>query len=227
MSNKSYKYLDILTVIFVTVLLLSNLISNSKFTEIGGFVFGSGVILFPLSYLLGDVLTEVYGYAKSRRVIWIGFSTLIFATIMVQVFLWMPPAEGWPNQEAYEIVLGNVPRVVISSMLAFWAGEFTNSYTMAKLKIKTSGKHLWTRTIGSTIVGEAVDTLIFYPLAFGGLSSHPWELIFKVMIANYTIKVLWEVFATPFTYKVVNFLKAQENEDYYDVKTNFSPFAKE
>ena len=149
MKIKNFKYLDILTVAFVAILLLSNLISNSKFSQIGNFVFGVGVILFPMSYLLGDVLTEVYGYSKSRRVIWIGFTTLVIATGLVQIFLWMPPAEGWPNQKAYETVFGNVPRVVFSSMFAYFCGEFTNSFTLAKLKIFTQGKHLWTRTIGS------------------------------------------------------------------------------
>lgn len=227
MKIKRYKYLDIITVGFVTVLLISNLIANGKFAQIGNFVFGVGVILFPMSYLFGDILTEVYGYSKSRRVIWIGFCTLIIATIIVQIFLWLPPAEGWNKQDAYEKVLGNMPRIVICSMLAFWAGEFTNSFTLAKLKILTQGKHLWMRTIGSTIAGESVDSLIFYPLAFGGLESYPWHLILKVMIANYILKVLWEVIATPVTYKVVAYLKKVENEDYYDYDTNFSPFSHE
>lgn len=224
MSFKHYKYLDILTVLFVTVLLLSNLVTHNKVCRLGNYVFTSGIILFPLSYLLGDVLTEVYGYARSRRIIWIGFWSLIFSTTIVQIILLMPPADGWYNQRAYETVLGNVPRTVISSIIAFWAGEFTNSFVIAKMKIFTKGKYLFTRTIGSTVCGEAVDTLIFYPLAFYGLPSFPLELILKIMITNYTLKVLWEVFATPITYKVVEFLKKKENEDYYDYKTDFSPF---
>ncbi len=221
---KQYKYLDIATVIFVVVLFLSNFIAHNKFAQIGNFVFGTGIIFFPVSYLLGDLLTEVYGYAASRRVIWIGFFVLLISAVSIQIILAIPPATGWNNQRAYMTVFGNSLRTVLCSILAFWSGEFTNSFTLAKMKIWTGGKYLWTRTIGSTIVGEAVDTLIFYPLAFGFLSGFPWHLIFKVMLANYTLKVLWEVIATPFTYKVVSFLKKQEHEDYYDYKTDFSPF---
>lgn len=221
---KNYKYLDIATVAFVVTLFLSIFIGNAKVSQVGGFTFISGVILFPFSYLLGDVLTEVYGYSKSRRVIWIGFIALIISTIFVQIMIWMPPAKVWPNQKIFEMIFGNAPRVVLSSLLAFWAGEFANSFTLAKMKILTGGKYLWIRTIGSTVVGEIVDTLIFYPLAFAGLSAFPWHLIFSIMLTNYTLKVLWEVIATPFTYKVVAFLKKQEHEDYYDYKTDFNPF---
>ena len=221
---KQYKYLDIATVAFVVILLLSNLVANNKFSQIGNFAFGSGIIFFPVSYLLGDVLTEVYGYSKTRRVIWIGFSFMLISVLAIQIILWLPPANGWLNQSAYETVFKNAPRTVFSSILAFWAGEFANSFTLAKMKIITSGKYLWTRTIGSTIVGEGVDTLIFYPLAFGGLLSFPWHLIFSVMVANYCLKVLWEVIATPVTYKAVAYLKRVENEDYFDYKTDFSPF---
>lgn len=224
---KRYKYLDIATVVFVISLVLSNVVANNKFSQIGNFAFGSGIIFFPLSYLIGDILTEVYGYSRSRRVIWMGFGAVIFSAMAVQLILWMPPAGGWHNQRAYETVLGNVPRTVFSSVLAFWAGEFSNSYTMAKMKIFTSGKYLWTRTVGSTLIGEGVDTLIFYPLAFGGLANFPWSLIFSVMAANYFLKVMWEVIATPITYKIVVFLKKHEHEDYFDYKTNFSPFAVE
>lgn len=221
---KQYKYLDLITVIFVVSLLLSNIVANNKFSEVRGFAFGSGVIFFPLSYLIGDILTEVYGYSRSRRVIWLGFGALIFSVLMVQFIVWLPPATSWPNQAAYETVFSNVPRTVICSMLAYFAGEFSNSYTLAKMKILTKGKYLWTRTIGSTLVGEGVDTLIFYPLAFGGLIAFPWHLIFKVMLANYFLKVMWEVFATPVTYKVVAYLKKKEKEDYFDYKTDFNPF---
>jgi len=219
---KQYKYLDIATVIFVVSLLLSNLVTSNKFSQIGNFSFGSGVILFPVSYLIGDVLTEVYGYSKSRRVIWIGFITVIISVLIVQIILCMPPADNWPNQKAYETVFSNVPRTVCSSIFAYFVGEFANSYTLAKMKILTGGKYLWTRTIGSTTVGEGVDTLIFYPCAFLGIFDP--SLILKIMIANYTLKVLWEVIATPLTYKIVGFLKKKENEDYFDYKTNFSPF---
>lgn len=221
---KKYKYLDIATVAFVVILLLSNFISNNKVAQIGNFVFGSGIIFFPASYLLGDILTEVYGYSKSRRVIWIGFAALLVSVVFIQIVLALPPAHDWPNQQAYEIVFSNTPRTVFSSIFAFWAGEFANSFILAKMKILTKGKHLWTRTIGSTVVGEGVDTLIFYPLAFGGLAAFPWHLIFSVMVANYVLKVCWEVLATPFTYKIVSYLKRKENEDYYDYKTDFNPF---
>ena len=221
---KSYKYLDIATVAFVIVLFLSNFIAHNKFAQIGSFIFGTGIIFFPVSYLLGDILTEVYGYSASRRVIWIGFFVLLASAISIQIILAIPPAPGWNNQQAYMTVFSNSLRTVMCSILAFWAGEFTNSFTLAKMKILTGGKYLWTRTIGSTVLGEAVDTIIFYPLAFGFLPSFPWHLIFQVMIANYTLKVLWEVIATPLTYKAVAFLKKQEHEDYYDYKTDFNPF---
>lgn len=222
---KQYKYLDICTVIFVVILLLSNFVAVNKASQIGGFTFGSGVVFFPISYLIGDILTEVYGYSRSRRVIWIGFGAMIFSVIFVYVILNLPPSPEWHNQSAYETVFANATRTVFSSILAFWAGEFMNSFTLAKMKILTSGKYLWTRTIGSTIVGEGVDTLIFYPLALGGLPSFPWHLIFAVMCGNYIIKVLWEVIATPVTYKVVAYLKRVENEDFYDRKTDFNPFS--
>ena len=221
---KNYKYLDIATVAFVVVLFLSNFIAHNKFAQIGNFVFGTGIIFFPVSYLLGDLLTEVYGYSISRRIIWIGFFVLLASAILIQIILLIPPATGWNNQQAYMTVFGNSLRTVLCSILAFWAGEFTNSFTLAKMKIWTGGKYLWTRTIGSTVVGEAVDTLIFYPLAFGFLPGFPWHLIFAVMTSNYILKVMWEVIATPLTYKVVAFLKKQEHEDYYDYKTDFSPF---
>ena len=196
---KQYKYLDIITVAFVSILFLSNFVASGKFSQVGNFAFGSGIMFFPLSYLIGDILTEVYGYSKSRRVIWIGFSALIFCVIAVQIILLMPPASSWTHQSAYIEVFSNSPRVVFASLIAYFCGEFANSYTLAKMKILTSGKYLWTRTIGSTAVGEGVDTLIFYPLAFGGLVGFPWRLIFSVMIANYLLKVAWEVIATPVT----------------------------
>lgn len=225
-SAKSYKYLDVAMVGFVVALLLSNFIGNAKVTQLGPLTFTSGVILFPLSYLLGDILTEVYGYSKSRRVIWVGFGALVISTILVQIMIWLPPAKEWHNQKVFETIFGGAPRVVISSMIAFWCGEFANSFTLAKLKILTKGKMLWSRTIGSTVVGEAVDSVVFYPLAFAGLAAFPWHLIFAIMASNYFLKVMWEVFMTPFTYKVVSFLKKVENEDYYDYETDFSPFAK-
>lgn len=213
-------------VAFVVILLLSNFVSNSKVIHFGIFTSTAGIILFPASYLLGDILTEVYGYSKSRKVIWVGFGALIVSTILVQLMIWMPPSPEWHNQKAFETIFGNAPRVVFASMLAFWCGEFTNSFTLAKMKILTKGKHLWSRTIGSTIVGEAVDSIVFYPIAFAGLSAFSWHLIFTIMASNYFLKVMWEVLATPFTYKIVAYLKKVENEDYYDYETDFSPFAK-
>ncbi len=224
---KPYKYLDIAMVTSVVALLLANFAGNSKITQIGQLTFTSGVIFFPVSYLLGDVLTEVYGYSKSRRVIWISFGALIISTIIIQVMIWLPSANEWHNQQAFETVFGNTPRTVVASIIAFWAGEFANSFTLAKMKIITGGKYLWTRTIGSTVVGEGVDSLIFYPVAFAGLTGFSWHLIFSVMICNYTLKVLWEIFATPFTYKVVSYLKKVEHEDFYDYKTDFNPFVVE
>jgi uncharacterized integral membrane protein (TIGR00697 family) len=170
-------------------------------------------------------LTEVYGYARSRRVIWAGFGALIFAAFMSWVIVKIPAAPGWTHQADYDYVFGNTPRIVFASLLAFWAGEFTNSFTLAKMKIRTAGRFLWTRTIGSTIAGEGVDSLIFYPLAFYGV----WQTsdVITVMYTNYLFKVLWEVLATPFTYRVVAFLKRVEHEDYYDRSTDFSPFSLE
>ncbi|MBI4852401.1 MAG: queuosine precursor transporter [Acidobacteria bacterium] len=221
-SFHRYKYFDFVMASFVTVLLCSNLIGASKVCSIAGFTFGAGILFFPLSYIFGDILTEVYGYSRSRRVVWAGFTAQIFASFMAYVVLAMPPAEGWPNQAALETAFGSTYRIVLASLIAFFAGEFTNSFILAKLKIITKGRFLWVRTVGSTIGGEGVDSLIFYPVAFYGLWQT--ELVIKVMITNFVLKVLWEVFMTPFTYLIVGFLKRAENEDFYDYKTNFNPF---
>jgi uncharacterized integral membrane protein (TIGR00697 family) len=210
---------------FVTILLCSNVIGAAKIVTVGGFTFGAGILFFPLSYIFGDILTEVYGYARARRVVWAGFAALLYASVMSWVIVSLPPARDWPNQAAYEIAFGSTGRIAMSSLLAFWAGEFTNSFVLAKMKLFTNGRMLWTRTIGSTIAGEAVDTLIFYPLAFFGVWSN--QQIVTVMIANYLLKTAWEVVNTPITYQIVNFLKRAENEDYYDRDTNFSPFTLE
>ncbi len=217
-----YKYYDFVMASFVTVLLCSNLIGASKVCSIGGFTFGAGILFFPLSYIFGDILTEVYGYSRSRRVVWAGFTAQIFVSFMAYVVLAMPPAQGWPNQAALETAFGSTYRIVLASLIAFFIGEFTNSFVLAKVKILTKGRFLWVRTIGSTIAGEGVDSLIFYPIAFYGL----WEtdLVIKVMITNFVLKVLWEVFMTPFTYLIVGFLKRAEHEDFYDYNTNFNPF---
>lgn len=220
-GRPTYRYYDLLMVAFVTVLICSEFIAAGKVARLGSFNFGAGVVFFPLSYLFGDVLTEVYGYSRSRKVIWAGFSALVFSTFMAWVILTLPPSESWPSQAAWETVFSNSWRIVAASLLAFLAGEWVNSVVLAKMKVWTEGKYLWSRTIGSTIAGEAVDSAIFYPLAFLGVWAN--ELVVQVMLSNYVLKVLTEVVLTPLTYKVVGFLKRAENEDYYDIGTNFSP----
>ena len=218
-----YKYYDIILGAFVTVYLCSNLIGPAKAVLFEGFTFGAGVLFFPISYIFGDVLTEVYGYARARKVIWCGFGAMAFASLMATVVVAMPPAPDWPFQKAYEDIFGQTPRIVAASLCAFFAGEFVNSYTLAKMKIWTKGKWLWTRVVGSTVAGEAMDSLIFYPLAF--LGTWTPHLVLEVMMTNYVLKVLVEVVMVPVTYRVVAFLKRHENEDYYDTHTNFTPFS--
>ena len=224
-ERQNYKYYDLIMAAFVCVLLCSNLIGASKIATVWGFTFGAGVLFFPISYIFGDILTEVYGYARSRKVVWAGFGSMVFATFMSWFVLKLPAAEGWPHQAAYETVFGGTARIVVGSLIAFFFGEFCNSYVLAKMKIWTKGKYLWTRTVGSTIAGEGVDSILFYPIAFYG--SWPNDLLIKVMIGNYCIKVLWEVVNTPITYVVVNALKRAEQEDFYDYKTDFNPFTLE
>lgn len=221
--GRSYKYYDLVMAGFVTVLLCSNLIGVGKVTTVFGVTFGCGILFFPLSYVFGDVLTEVYGYKRSRRVVWAGMAAQVFASFMCYVVVALPPAAGYASQAAVEAVFGSTWRVVAASIFAYFAGEFTNSYVLAKLKVKTEGRLLWVRTIGSTILGEAIDTAIFYPLAFYG--AWPNDLLLSVMGANYVGKVLWEVLATPLTYLVVGALKKAENEDYFDKDTKFTPFS--
>lgn len=217
---------------FVTVLLCSNLIGVHKVSSvelpiIGEYIYGTGVLFFPLSYLFGDILTEVYGYGRSRKVIWAGFAALIFASLMAFIVTSLPAASTMPaeQQAAVNAIFGQTWRIVLASLLAFWAGEFVNSFVLAKMKLWTSGRYLFTRTIGSTIAGEAVDSVIFYPVAF--LGTWPTEQVIAVMIGNYIIKVLWEVLATPFTYAIVGFLKRAENVDHFDRNTDFNPFTLE
>jgi len=221
--RRIFKYYDLVMALFVTVLLCSNLIGAAKVCTVWGFTFGAGVLFFPISYIFNDVLTEVYGYARARKVVWAGFGGIIFASFMSWVVVSLPPAEGWNDQAAYVSVFGQTPRIVFASLTAFFVGEFANSYVLAKMKVRSNGRHLWARTIGSTIVGEGVDSLVFYPVAFLGY----WDtrLVFQVMLSNYMIKVLWEALVTPITYQVVGFLKRAEQEDYYDVKTDFTPFS--
>ena len=221
--GRTYRYYDLIMGSFVCVLLCANLVGVSKAVRIGDFTFGAGNIFFPLSYLFGDVLTEVYGYARARKVVWAGFGALAYASVMSLIVVHLPPSPDWHGQEHLEAVFGSTWRTSMASLLGYACGEFANSVTLAKLKVKTQGRFLWVRTIGSTIVGEAVDTLVFYPLAFYGT----WDngLLVTVMMGNYGLKVAWEVVATPITYRVVAFLKAKENEDYFDRSTNFTPFS--
>ncbi|HWK40557.1 MAG TPA: queuosine precursor transporter [Croceibacterium sp.] len=230
-SGAGFRYFPYVMAAFVAVLLLSNLIGASKPSYIslpGGthWSFGAGVMFFPISYIIGDVLTEVYGYAHARRVIWTGFAALLFMAFMAAVVVALPPAAEWPGQEAYEFVFGNSWRIVLASMTAFWAGEFANSFVLAKLKVLTNGRWLWMRTIGSTVVGQGLDSLIFYPLAFYGLVGWPIDQLWQVVLSQWIIKVLWEALLTPFTYLAVGFLKRREGVEVFDTDTDFSPFAR-
>jgi uncharacterized integral membrane protein (TIGR00697 family) len=225
-TGRQFRYYDFVMAAFVAILLLSNIIGAAKpaALTLNGeqWIFGAGILFFPLGYVIGDVLTEVYGYARARRVIWAGFAALLFMAFMSWVVVALPPAPGWPGQAAYESVFGQVWRIVFASITAFWAGEFINSYVMARMKIWTAGKHLWSRTIGSTVVGQGIDSIIFYPLAFGGIWSN--EQVISVMLTNLLLKVGWEVVLTPVTYGVVGWLKRKEGVDIFDEGTNFSPF---
>jgi queuosine precursor transporter len=229
-QQRSYRYYEFVMAAFVTVLICSNLIGPAKIAQldlpvIGTFVMGAGAIFFPISYVFGDILTEVYGYARARRVIWAGFAGLAFASVMAAIVVALPPAPFWHHQDAYEIAFGNTWRIVAASMFAYFCGEFVNSYVLARMKILTAGKWLWTRTIGSTVVGEAVDSALFYPLAFYGTGIIPDDKLPMVMLAQFFIKVGVEVVFTPVTYKIVGWLKRAENEDHYDRDTNFNPFS--
>jgi len=227
---RTYKYYDFIMAAFVCVLLCSNLIGAAKAAEVtlpllGTVTFSAGVLFFPISYIFGDILTEVYGYGRDRRVVWAGFGALAFASVMSIVVLSLPAASDPFNsgyQSHLEAVFGNAPRIMIGSILAFWCGSFANSFVLAKMKIWTNGKHLWTRTIGSTLVGEAVDSGLFYFIAFYGI--WPLKQVIAITIAQYFLKTGWEIIMTPVTYRVVAFLKKKEAEDYYDRNTNFTPF---
>ena len=214
---------------FVTVLICSNLVGPAKIAQldlpvVGVLTFGAGVLFFPISYVFGDILTEVYGYARGRRVIWAGFAGLAFASFMAYVVVALPPAPFWKYQAAYEVAFGQAWRIAAASMFAYFCGEFVNSYVLAKMKILTAGKWLWTRTIGSTIFGEGVDSVLFYPLAFYGTGIIPDDKLPLVMLVQFVTKVGVEVVFTPVTYFLVGRLKRAEHEDYYDRDTNFSPF---
>lgn len=243
LHGRPLRYYDFALAAFVTILLLSNLIGAAKLSVVDGFVFGAGILFFPIGYVLGDVLTEVYGYARARRCVWAGFCAMLFMAVMSAVVVAMPPFAGWTCaasenalfanvlkasdagticQATYDSVFGSTWRIVAASIIAFWAGEFVNSYVLAKMKVWTKGKHLWTRTIGSTIFGQGVDSLIFYPLAFLGV--WPTEQVGSVLVTNWALKVGWEVVLTPVTYAVVGFIKRREGLDIYDEGTDFTPF---
>ena len=258
----AFSYYDLVMAGFVTILLLSNIIGAAKLTFVdvpfwpegwwpapdGTFIYGAGILFFPLGYVIGDVLTEIYGFARARRVIWVGTGALLFLALMSYVVTALPAFDGWecsasgfggprpltssadpaiPGgaicQQTYESVFGSTWRIVVASITAFWAGEFVNSFVMAKMKVLTKGRALWSRTIGSTFVGQGVDSLIFYPVAFLGIWTT--EAVVTVMITNWALKVVWEVLLTPVTYAVVGFLKRQEGVDVYDTDISFSPFA--
>ncbi|MFL0355908.1 queuosine precursor transporter [Erythrobacter sp. GH1-10] len=253
----TFRYYDFVMAAFVAILLLSNIIGAAKLTFVevswwpqgwwpaadGVFIYGAGILFFPLGYVIGDVLTEIYGFARARRVIWTGFAAMIFLAFMSYVVVSLPAFDGWecagsgtlemkgdaaavPGsicQQTYESVFGSTWRIVVASITAFWAGEFVNSYVMAKMKVWTKGKALWTRTIGSTVVGQGVDSLIFYPVAFYGIWTT--EAVVTVMVTNWLLKVLWEAALTPVTYFVVGRLKKAEGVDLYDMETDFSPFS--
>lgn len=225
---RQYKYYDFILAAFVAVLLCSNLIGPAKIAQVnlplvGAVTFGAGVLFFPISYLFGDILTEVYGYGRDRRAVWAGFGALAFASVMAFVVVQLPPAPFWlDKQPAIESVFGNTWRIVLASLVAFWSGSFANSFVLAKMKILTKGKYLWTRTIGSTLVGELIDSALFYTIAFWGVMTT--DQLITVTLTQYILKTGWEVVATPLTYAVVAWLKRVEHEDYYDRDTDFSPF---
>ena len=229
LGARPLRYFDFVMAAFVAILLLSNVLGAGKVAQVwlpgvGWWPFGAGILFFPVSYVIGDVLTEVYGYARARRCVWAGFCATLFMAFMSFVVVALPPAPEWTNQAAYETIFGQVPRIVFASVCAFWAGEIVNSYVLAKMKVWTQGRHLWTRTIGSTVAGQGVDSLIFYPLAFWGAQGWTNDLVFKVLITQWVLKVSWEVLLTPVTYAVVAFLKRREGIDVYDENTNFTPF---
>ena len=219
--QKQYKHLDTITGLFVAVLLISN-IASTKIADFLFFTFDGGTLLFPLSYIFGDILTEVYGYARSRKVIWIGFAAALLMSLVLIIVGALPPAEGWMYQDAYEKILGVTPRIVLASLTAYFAGEFSNSYILAKMKVWTNGRHLWMRTIGSTLVGELIDTSLFVCMAFLGVI--PTSTLLAVIISNYVFKTGVEILFTPITYRAVGWLKREEYEDHYDRETDFNPF---
>jgi uncharacterized integral membrane protein (TIGR00697 family) len=228
-EQRSYRYFDLVMVAFVVVLICSNLIGPAKAATltlpiIGPVTFGAGVLFFPISYIFGDILTEIYGYARARRVIWTGFAALIFAAIMAAVIVALPPAPTWPNQHVYEVAFGSTWRIAGASMIAYFCGEFVNSYVLAKMKVASEGRNMSWRFVASTIAGEAVDSSIFYPLAFYDSGIMPNELVATLMVSQFVVKTLVEICFLPLTVRIVAALKRAENEDYYDRTTDFNPF---
>jgi queuosine precursor transporter len=226
---RQFRYFEFVMVAFVVVLVCSNLIGPAKAAQVelpwwGPVTFGAGVLFFPISYVFGDILTEVYGYSRARRVIWAGFAALMFAAVMASVIVALPHAPNWPNQAAYEIAFGNTWRIALASMFAYFCGEFVNSYVLAKMKVATNGRYQGARFVGSTIAGEAVDSALFYPLAFYNSGIMPNELVVTLAYTQFVAKTLVEVAFLPVTYRIVAFLKRAENEDYYDRNTDFNPF---
>ena len=226
-KGRDFEYFDFVMAAFVAIILLSNVLGAGKIASIdlpgiGAWPFGAGILFFPLSYVIGDVLTEVYGYGRARRCIWVGFAALLFMAFMSWIVVILPPDANWHGQPAYEQIFGQVPRIVFASMVAFWAGEFVNSFVLAKMKVWTNGKHLWTRTIGSTVVGQGIDSLLFYPLAFYGVLDN--STLVKVLATQWVLKVSWEALLTPVTYAVVGFLKRHEGVEVFDKDTDFTPF---
>lgn len=219
-SKNEYRYLALVAGIFVASILIANT-TASKLFQVWQFVFPAGIIVFPISYIFGDILTEVYGYVRARRIIWTGFAASILMALVYWAAIQIPPAPFWEGQEAFAFVLGQVPRIVLASILGYLVGEFLNSFVLAKMKIWSKGRYLWTRTVGSSVVGQGADTIVFIAVAFGG--TIPGALLLTTMVSVYVFKVLYEIAATPVTYMVVNFLKKQEGIDYYDTETNFSP----
>ena len=218
---RRYKYLDVLTTMFVVILLVSNLLAQ-KICMIGPFAVTGAVLLFPITYIFGDIFTEVYGFAASRRAIWLGFFGTALLYLMGAAVIALPGAPDWKNQQAFTVVFGFIPRILIASLIAFWAGEFANSYTMARMKLWTNGRMLWTRTIGSTVVGQAVDTVLVITLTFAG--KYPARTLVNIIATAYFLKVAYEVLATPITYLVIGWLKATEHSDAFDRGENFNPF---
>ncbi len=221
MSNKNNFIFSSLVALFVAVLLVSNL-ASTKVVQIGNWLFDGGTILFPLSYIFGDILTEVYGYARARLVIWLGFLSLALMSVTLLIVQYLPPAGDWPNQMAFETILGFVPRLAAASLIAYLVGEFVNSYVLSKLKILTQGRHLWLRTIGSTVLGQAVDTGVFAVIAFAGIL--PGVALFNLSVTIYFMKVGLEVIFTPITYRVIAWLKKKDGVDVFDTTTNYNPF---